>query len=69
MSGIELIGDSAPKLLNDLARHRMITRLYQDILMDLMVCEIEGWDKTEYIREIREAVNSIGEKNHEEYIN
>lgn len=31
------------KALNTLARHRMIERLYRDILIDITVCEIEGW--------------------------
>ena len=34
--------------LQELARHRMIASLYADILLDLHVCEIEGFDKTEY---------------------
>ena len=38
----------------------MIERLYKDILFDLQVCEIEGWDKTEYIRMLRDKLNSIG---------
>ena len=50
----------ARKLMNDAARHAMIERLYKDILFDLQVCEIEGWDKTEYIRMLRDKLNSIG---------
>ena len=45
------------RALNDLARHTAIVRLYQDILMDMQVCEIEGWDKTEFPKMIKEAVN------------
>ena len=50
----------ACKLLNDAARHQMIERIYRDILFDMQVCEIEGWDKTEYIRLLRDKLNSIG---------
>ena len=45
------------RAVNDLARHTAITRLYNDIMVDMAVCEIEGWDKTEYIRMIKEAVD------------
>ena len=33
------------RALNDLARHQKIAELYADILADMKVCEIEGWDK------------------------
>lgn len=48
--------------LQKLARHRMIERLYQDILIDMAVCEIEGWDRMEYIRELQECVNRFTRK-------
>lgn len=38
----------------------MITKLYADILMDINICDIEGWDKMEYINEFRELLNSLG---------
>ena len=46
--------------INELARNRFKVRLLSDIAADLMVCEIEGWSKVEYIKEIRELVNEIG---------
>lgn len=45
--------------LQKLARHQMIIHLYRDILADMAVCDIEGWDKTEYIKELRELLNSF----------
>jgi len=51
--------DNIAKTLNDLARHKMILRLYQDILIDLTVCDIEGWDKKEYIRQLQELINNF----------
>ena len=45
--------------LQKLARHQMIIHLYRDILADMAVCNIEGWDKTEYIKELRELLNSF----------
>ena len=58
MSGVELVGgkETAYKL-QQLARHQMIQKLYADILHDMMVCDIEGWDRTEYIRELQECLN------------
>lgn len=50
------------KTLNTLARHKMIERLYRDILVDMTVCEIEGWDKMEYIRELQEVINHFRRK-------
>lgn len=48
------------KALNTLARHRMIERIYRDILIDMTVCEIEGWDKMEYIKDLQEVINHFG---------
>jgi hypothetical protein len=51
--------DFPAKKINILARKKMINKLLNDIRVDLMVCEIEGWDKTEYIKEIRKLINSF----------
>ncbi len=50
----------AGRTLQLLARHRMIERLYQDILVDLVVCDIEGWDKMEYILQLRNLLDTLG---------
>ena len=61
MTGGMIIPDKeTAKVLNDLARHRMILRLLNDIRMDMDICEIEGWDKREYITEIQKMIASIG---------
>ena len=52
--------DDISKALNTLVRHRMIERLYRDILIDMTVCEIEGWDKMEYINDLQEVINHFG---------
>ena len=46
--------------LNRLAREQMKLKLLADIRMDQIICEIEGWDKMEYINELNELVNSFG---------
>ena len=48
------------RTVNELARQRFKQRLLNDILVDLMICEIEGWGKMEYINELRKLVNEIG---------
>ncbi len=47
------------KTVNTLARKKFQEHLLKEITFDLMVCEIEGWDKKEYIKEIRNLINSI----------
>lgn len=51
-----------PKKMQELARHQMISRLYADILTDMQICEVEGWDKMEYIRMLQELINSFTDK-------
>lgn len=61
MTGGVIIPDKeTAKALNDLARHRMILRLLEDIRMDLEICKIEGWDEREYITEIQKMIASLG---------
>jgi len=56
----ELIFDaSTAKAVNELARKKFEERMMNDILVDLMICEIEGWCKTEYIRELRRLIFSL----------
>lgn len=50
------------KTLNDLARHQMILKLEADILMDMQTCDIEGWDKTEYIRLVGDLLDKLRSK-------
>lgn len=40
----------------------MIYKLLADIRMDLAICEVEGWSKTEFIDQLKELINSIGEE-------
>lgn len=60
--GVELI-PAAPetrKALNRLAREQIKLRLLADIRFDLAVCEIEGWDKAEYLSEIKNMIDELG---------
>lgn len=53
---------SHARTVNELARQKFKHRLLADILIDLTICEIEGWCKNEYIYELRRLINSIGKK-------
>lgn len=35
-------------------------RLLADIRVDLIVCELEGFDKTEYLNELKDMINALG---------
>lgn len=45
--------------LNKLAREQMKEKLLTDILIDLKICELEGFNKKDYIYELRDLLNSI----------
>ncbi len=47
------------RAFNRLAREKMKLRLLADIRMDLMVCELEGWDKVEYLDELLALVQEL----------
>ena len=57
--GVELVPNTEEtrKALQTAARHQFIKKLYAEILMDIGVCEIEGWDKTEYINMLYDVLN------------
>ena len=48
--------------LNVLARHQTIYNLYRDILVDMMVCEIEGWDKLAYLKSLKGVIEHFEKK-------
>ncbi len=59
--GVAMIPDSVDTRykLQLKARHEMIMKLYQDILADMYICKIEGWDCLEYIGQLQEMINSL----------
>ena len=64
VAGIQLIPDTEDtrKALQDGATHQFILKMYQEIQFDLMVCEIEGWDKKEFINMLYEVLNHFHEQ-------
>lgn len=51
------------KPLNSLARHKMIVRLLTYIAVELQICEIEGWDKREFIAMLHKEIDDFFRKN------
>ena len=56
-SGVKLEGKGAARALNRLAREQMKHRILADIRMDMLTCELEGWDKLEYLRELIDMIS------------
>ena len=52
--------DEVGVTLNRLAREQMKARLLADVAVDLQVCELEGLDPSEYVRELRQMLADIG---------
>lgn len=46
-------------MLNNLAREQLKEKLLADILLDMEICKIEGWDIKQYLREIKQMLESI----------
>lgn len=55
--------DDCSERLNVLAREQMKHKLLADIMVDLTVCQIEGWDYKSYLFELRDLVQSIIDEN------
>ncbi len=63
MKGVVLDGNpETPRKLQELARHQMIYRLLSDIRMDVMICRQEGWDETEFIRQLHGELDGLIKK-------
>lgn len=55
--GVKLEGNGAAQALNRLAREQMKHRILADIRMDMLICELEGWDKLEYLKELIDMIS------------
>lgn len=48
--------------MQTLARHQMIRRLLADMLADMQVCRLEGWDVREFPRMVGDAIEGLYDK-------
>ena len=49
----------ARQMLNRVAREQMKERLMRDILVDMTVCELEGWNRMEYLDELKDMIDGL----------
>lgn len=54
---VHLTGEGAPYALQRLAREQIKTKLLADIQTDIMICQLEGWDTTEYLNELHQLIS------------
>ena len=45
--------------LQKLAREELKLKLLTDILFDIEVCKIEGWDYKQYLNELKDLIKSL----------
>lgn len=45
--------------LQKVCRRQMRCKLLVDIQTDMAVCQLEGWDQMEYVRELQDLLNSF----------
>lgn len=53
------IDEECRRVLNDLARKKVQEQLLQDILFDMNVCKLEGWDHSEYLFDLENLINGL----------
>lgn len=53
------IDQECRRVLNDLARKKVQEQLLQDILFDMNVCKLEGWDHREYLFELENLIDRL----------
>ena len=58
----QVIDANYVRTVNELARKKFEERMLRDISVDLMICEIEGWCKMEYIRELRRLLAGLAKR-------
>ena len=58
----QIIDANYVRTVNTLAREKFKLKIMQEIMFDLMVCEIEGWSKSAYIKEIKDLISGLGQR-------
>lgn len=44
------------KKIQDMCRHAFINKMYAELLMDMEICKLEGWDVLEFPRMLKQAL-------------
>lgn len=53
--------DETRQALQVLAREELKLRVLQDVLIDISVCQLEGWDPREFARELVALIKGVVE--------
>jgi hypothetical protein len=53
--------DETRRALQVLAREELKLRVLQDVLIDIQVCRLEGWDPREFARELVALIKGVVE--------
>ena len=61
-NGLVFVPPMTSKIYNQLPRHEMILKLLADIELDMVICELEGWDRTEYIKMLYNEIEPLYQK-------
>jgi hypothetical protein len=51
--------DCDPRAINDLCRHQLVEKILKDVLADIKICRLEGWDPLELPCIIRAEMDRI----------
>ena len=57
--GVRFAEDVDPRRLQELCRHELVSRVLADVLMDMSVCRLEGWDVLELPLMLREEMDRL----------
>jgi len=60
MNEREAIERETAKAMHLLARKQMLRLLLNDILIDINICKLEGWDYKDYVAELKGEIDGIG---------
>ena len=56
------IDKATRKAMNDLARAKFKEHLLKDLSVDLIICKMEGWDKSQYVEELHALIDEVYER-------
>ena len=56
-----VLEEGASYKLNQLARQQLKTKMLADILIDMEICKLEGWDVIEFVLELKSELDRIVE--------
>ena len=63
MTSVILDGNpETPRRLQELARHRFIAKMLAEVVIDMMVCRLAGWEEYEFISILHAEMDGLMNK-------